>query len=243
MLLEISDRLKTIASFIPDQAKVADIGADHAHLLIHLAREGRLLKGIAGELNKGPFANAKNRVAMAGYASQIDVRLGNGLEVLTNGEVDVFVIAGMGGALIASILEAGQAKLAGVKRLVLQPNIGSERVRRWLLEHGWQIVAETIVKEEGICYEVIVAEPGVNPTLYQDPILSPSMLLQIGPLLWKQRHPLLREFCQIEYGRKKKAFDQLKQAKSEEAKQKQVQMKKELEELERVIRCLSEEAN
>ena len=51
--------------------------------------------------------------------------------------------------LIATILEEGLDKLANVERLILQPNNREDELRSWLQEHGFQIVAESILEEAG----------------------------------------------------------------------------------------------
>ncbi|MGX9708680.1 tRNA (adenine(22)-N(1))-methyltransferase [Laceyella tengchongensis] len=241
-LWQLSERLKTIASFIPDHKRVADIGGDHALLLTQVAKENRLQKGIVGEINRGPHQNASERVKLAGLAALIDVRLGDGLAVVQPGEVDVVVIAGMGGALIASILEQGKDKLAGVERLILQPNIGESRVRLWLEENGFRLVEETIVEEVGIYYEILVAEPG-KPGYVADSILGRDMAREVGPLLWERRHPLLHKKLQEVVAGKRKIHRQLNLGKTEQAIARKRELEREIEAWERVIQCLSKENN
>lgn len=233
-----SKRLKKIANYIPDDVRVADIGADHAFLLIHLASEGRLKKGIIGEVNQGPYENALSNVKRFGFQQLIDVRLGDGLSILQPNEIDVIVLAGMGGSLIMNILNTGIEKLASVQKLVLQPNIGSRPLRRWLDDHGWRLMMEDIVDDEGILYEILVACPGDDLTLYQDEQLDEEMLYEIGPILWKDQHPLLRKKLQIDLEKKQKVVNGLKRGKSIEAKQKLAIELRRMRKLERVIRWL-----
>jgi tRNA (adenine22-N1)-methyltransferase len=237
----LSKRLMEVAKFVPQGVCVADIGADHGKLLVYLAGQKKITSGIAGELNRGPWKNASAFVHKTGHQSLIDVRLGNGLEVIDE-KVDVIVIAGMGGALIASILEDGQAKLKSTRRLILQPNIGENRLRKWLEEHHWQLVEEEIVQEDGIYYEILVAEPNVkgHPTYDQLP-LSKERFYQIGPLLWKKQHPLLVPKLQLSLLRKSEVRNQLKRAKQESVKEKIAEIDAEIRDKEQVIKWLSME--
>lgn len=239
----VSHRLMTLADFIPSGAKVADIGGDHAYLLIQLAREGRLKRGIVGEINQGPFQNACRNVKRMGYQSVIDVRFGDGLSVVQATEFDVLVISGMGGTLIKNILDKGKEKLAGVQKMVLQPNIGGHQVRRWLDQQGWQITDETLVEEEGVLYEILVSSPGKNIDLYQDAFISTELLYEIGPVLWKQRHPLLINKLKNEQERKEKMLRQLQWGVTDEAQKKWKQETEKLETWKKVIQCLSMDSN
>lgn len=239
--MKCSDRLQTVAEWIPPGATVADIGADHAHLLIHLVLREKIIRGIAGELNKGPYDNARFQVERAGLSDRIEVRRGDGLSVLKKGEVDAIVIAGMGGSLIAEILERGKEKLSGVRRLILQPNNGGEKVRQWLRENGWSPVGESLVEEGGILYEIIAAERGENEELYRQPPASEEQLLILGPLLWKEKPPLLSKKWLQELNARERILNRVRAGQTEEAKRRAAQLEEEIAQWRRLRKWLFEE--
>lgn len=180
---KLSKRLEAVASYIPLGAILADIGSDHAYLPCYAVKKGMIRKGVAGEVAKGPFTSAKNQVAKNNLEELIDVRMGDGLEVIQPNEVTCITIAGMGGSLIRSILEAGSEKLTGIERLVLQPNIGAYTIREWFLENQWEIKAEQILEEDNKIYEILVAEKGEPLAPYNN---EKSELL-LGPFLLKEK--------------------------------------------------------
>ena len=138
---KLSNRLDLVASFVPAGARLLDVGSDHAYLPIALLQEGKIEVAIAGEVVEGPYQSALQNVADNGLEDKIEVRLANGLAAFEPADgISCITIAGMGGRLIADILAAGLEKLAGVSRLVLQPNNREDELRAWLVEHGFRVV-------------------------------------------------------------------------------------------------------
>ena len=157
----ISKRLELVASFVPQGAILLDVGSDHAYLPIELVERGQIKSAIAGEVVEGPYQSALKNVEAHGLKEKIQVRLANGLAAFEEeDQVSVITIAGMGGRLIATILQEGLDKLANVERLILQPNNREDDLRIWLQDHGFQIVAESILEEAGKFYEILVVEAG-----------------------------------------------------------------------------------
>ncbi len=141
--LKLSKRLETVANYIPEGAVFADIGSDHAYLPCYSVLQGKASGAIAGEITDGPYESADSQVRKCGLSDVISVRKGDGLSVLRKeDEVDCITIAGMGGTLISKILEEGSGKLSKVTRLILQPNIHAISIRQWLVENGWELIAE-----------------------------------------------------------------------------------------------------
>jgi len=222
--LQLSIRLEKVASYIPPNSILADIGSDHAYLPCYAYLNGLVERAIAGEVNEGPFLSAKEQVKKVKLEEKIDVRKGDGLGVVSPNEVTCITIAGMGGSLITKILEDGKEKLAGVTRLILQPNIGAINIREWLLEEKWQLIAETILEEDGKIYEILVAEKG-NPYLpYNQEDLQAGILL--GPFLIQEKSPVFIKKWQHELLHWKKIIENLHAAEMTDANQ---QRKKELQ--------------
>ncbi|TLG81400.1 tRNA (adenine(22)-N(1))-methyltransferase [Vagococcus zengguangii] len=181
---KLSKRLERVASFVPKDAIVADIGSDHAYLPAWLYLNHKIKKAIAGEVVEGPYNSAKSLVASLGLEEHISVRLADGLEVLKAEDgVTAITICGMGGTLIRDILIRGKAKghLSGKEHLILQPNVGEPTLRRWLQAEGYQILREDILEEDEKIYEIIVAEKTGETTNYDERTLF------FGPFLGEQK--------------------------------------------------------
>lgn len=176
---KLSKRLATVAAFVPQDAVVADIGSDHAYLPCFLVNQGIVKKAVAGEVVKGPYESAYHEVQREQLSEQITVRLANGLEAIQPEDgVTAVTIAGMGGPLIASILDHYPQGLEGVTRLILQPNIHAIAIREWAVAHDFMIVDEAIIKEDGKIYEILVLEKGKKPLSELELLLGEKLMAE-----------------------------------------------------------------
>lgn len=182
--MRLAARLQAIADLVEKGTLLADIGTDHAYLPIYLVQNKIVSQAIAGEVSKGPYKAAQQTIKNANLQEQINLRFGNGLQIVRPGEINTSVIAGMGGTTITKILDESPEVVKLLKKLLIQPMIGASAVRRWIAVNGWCISDEILVLDDGRLYEIIAAEPGKEP-IYEE------ILYEIGPLLWKQRSTLL----------------------------------------------------
>ena len=175
----IYKRLSMVAEMIGAGQSVADIGADHAWLAIYLV-ENRLTPGvIIGELSDGPYTRAWEAVRGSSVRDKIEVRQGNGLQVLERSEVECVVLAGMGGDTITDILSHDWDKAASFNNYVFQPMSKAEVLRQRLASRGWIIDDERLVEEHGYIYLAITSHPGNCPYHLN------SLELELGPYIIK----------------------------------------------------------
>ncbi|WP_040286630.1 tRNA (adenine(22)-N(1))-methyltransferase [Sporosarcina koreensis] len=225
----LSERLACVASFVKPGSVLADIGSDHAYLPCWLIQNSRIDKAVAGEVVRGPYESAKRNVAKEGLGDRITVRLADGLQaIMPEDGVDTVTIAGMGGTLIASILEAGAGRLADVNRLILQPNVHAKAIREWGAANGWRLIGEAILKEDRKLYEVLAMERG-------HAAYSPEEML-MGPFLMNERTEPFLEKWQGEAAEISRVLDRLSSsAQSPEASEKHRQLSETKELIERVL--------
>ncbi|RSI75176.1 MULTISPECIES: tRNA (adenine(22)-N(1))-methyltransferase [Streptococcus] len=198
----ISKRLELVASFVPQGAVLLDVGSDHAYLPIELVEKGKIERAIAGEVVEGPYQSAVKNVESHGLKEKIQVRLANGLAAFEEeDQVTVITIAGMGGRLIATILEEGLDKLSNIQRLILQPNNREDDLRIWLQDNVFQIVAESILEEAGKFYEILVVEAGQMELSASD--------VRFGPFLSKEVSPVFVQKWQREAAKLEVALSQI----------------------------------
>lgn len=157
-MISLSERLSAVASLVKPGSRIADIGCDHGYVTAYLVSGGTAVSAVAADVNIGPLRSCQSLIDSMGLGSFVDVRLCNGLDGIGEDECDTVIIAGMGGELIASILE--KCPYIKSKELVLQPMTHPEAVRRFLFENAFEIERDIIVAEGRRSYCVIRAVPG-----------------------------------------------------------------------------------
>lgn len=151
-IINISERLKCVASLVNKGARVADIGTDHAYLPIYLVQNGISNKVYACDVRKEPLRRAKLHIDEYGLSDKITTKLCDGLKGINKGDVDTVTICGMGGKLMKNILKAGIDKLGDNTQLVLSAQSELKDFRKYLLETCIDIKSEHMLLEDGKYY-------------------------------------------------------------------------------------------
>lgn len=155
----LSKRLQALANMVTPGLSVCDVGCDHGFLSIYLVQKQIAPRVLAMDLRTGPLEGAKKHISAYGLEKQITTRLSDGLEAMEIGEAQAMVCAGMGGALMASILQQESKKAHSLKELILQPQSEVPIFRTFLKDAGYEIVAEDMVEEEGKFYPMMKVVP------------------------------------------------------------------------------------
>lgn len=151
-------RLTSAAKYVRQGATFADVGTDHAYLPIYLLENKIIKSAVISDVNKGPLLRAEENVERAGLMPFVTLVLTDGARELSGYGITDVAICGMGGELIADIIEkAPWLKSEGV-RLILQPMSKVGALRTYLSHNGFSVVAEDYSFADGKYYVALVAE-------------------------------------------------------------------------------------
>lgn len=217
--MELSKRLQAVAGLVTPGNVVCDVGCDHGYVSIFLVETGKSPKVYAMDVRKGPLSRAREHVREAGLLDYIELILSDGLKEMPEEKADTLICAGMGGRLVMKILSDSMDKVRQMNELVLQPQSEIRQVRVFLREHGFEIVDEEMVEEEGKFYPILhvkipdEAKQGksvskekatvdfclrknIKGNESENPAKEQERLLQdkYGKVLLEKKHPVLKEY-------------------------------------------------
>lgn len=143
-MLRLTERQKKIAGMLDAMECVADIGCDHGRLGAYLIQSGLAQRVIASDISEDSLNKARNLARRLNIEDKMQFRLGDGLGALDGGEAQAAVISGLSGMTITGIIQRGGA--AG-RVYVLQPMSEAFKLRRALLDMGYEILDEGVAAE------------------------------------------------------------------------------------------------
>ncbi len=161
-MVKLTDRLQALADQVEDGETMADIGTDHGFLPIALWERNICPHVVLTDISPGSLEKARQLGRSLYPQMAFDLRLGNGMQVLEDGEVDAVVMAGMGGVLMTQILGENMKKTHSLRKLILQPRSGQGKLRHWLIHHGCSIAREALVREGKHICEILTVFPSGN---------------------------------------------------------------------------------
>ncbi|MEE1201017.1 MAG: class I SAM-dependent methyltransferase [Christensenellales bacterium] len=195
--ISLDPRLSMIADMVGRCKRYADIGCDHGRLGAFLLQRGWVEEALLTDISEASLEKARKLISMLGYQDRVQFWVGDGVNGLP-ASVDTVVIAGMGGVTAADIIDRGRGNL-GQSRLILQVNVAQAELRARLVNAGYRISEEKIVRDGRRYYVIMEAVPGTAEYSPQE--------LHVGPVLLKTRPELLDGYVRYRLGVAKKALD------------------------------------
>ncbi len=153
----LNARLLSAAELVRQNATFADIGTDHAYLPLFLLDEGKINYAFCCDINEGPLTSARHNAEERGRADQMTFVLTDGATTLLGRGITDYAICGMGGELIADIIDRAPHLRDSKINLILQPMTKQEKLREYLFSKGFEIVCESYSFDAGKYYTCLLA--------------------------------------------------------------------------------------
>ncbi len=147
-------RLEKISSYINNDELVLDVGCDQALLSIMLAKRG--IFSIASDLRENIIKKAQKNVP-EDLKKYITFRVGDGITLNSDETNYTLVMSGMGSYLILKILNSTPRKF---KKIITISNNNHDILRKNMLDLGYIIDKEEIIKEKNKYYNLIIFKEG-----------------------------------------------------------------------------------
>ena len=154
-----------------------DIGCDHAFLDIYLARKKEMdfKKIVASDNKEGPLEQAKKNLEKYQLQQNIELRLGDGLDVYTT-DIDTVIISGMGGRNMIGIFKKNLEYLKTIETIILSPNNYQSDVKKFLVKMGYFIKDEVFIKEGKFIYQILKFVKGKKRYTSREYFFGPILL-------------------------------------------------------------------
>lgn len=203
----LSKRMQMVVDLLPTGLRVADIGCDHGFVSIYLIEQNKAKKVIAMDINEGPLLRAKEHIIDCGLEEKIELRQSDGFEKIHDDEIDLAVIAGMGGRLMLRMIQEKLPMIKKMRGLVLQPQSDLELVRNTVNSWGFVFEKENMVLDEGKYYPAFFVSY-VNENQKK----LAEVEANFGPLLLKEKNPVLLSFLKKEEEKFLEIYKRIKEA-------------------------------
>ena len=99
---------------------LCDVGTDHGYLPCYMIENGLCKKAFACDVAQGPLNSAIAHIKERCLSDKITAVLSDGLDGVEKGDITDVVVAGMGGELIAGIIDAAPFVRSPRVSLILQ---------------------------------------------------------------------------------------------------------------------------
>ena len=191
--MPLTKRLALAFSWLSAYRTVADIGCDHGKLSAALAAEPGVGKVVASDISAQSLDKARALAEKRQLTGKLELRLGDGLAVLSPGECEAAAVLGLGGEAMVKMLREAAPVAERLRCLVLQPMSGTEELREWLYNSGYSVTADRLVAENGRLFQMLA----VHYTGERDPWPEgfPPGCFLAGYTAFRDGDPLLGTFC------------------------------------------------
>lgn len=156
-MVKLSPRLDAVASLVRDNTAFADIGCDHGFLTVYLLTQGKIRCAVAADINEGPLSRCRALVHAYSLQNKVKCVLCDGLEKISPNDAQDIAVCGMGGDMIAHILQSSEWIKNRDKHFIFNPMTHPEKLREFLCKNGFEIAKDRIVRDGDHFYSVFDA--------------------------------------------------------------------------------------